>query len=570
MATAERTYDVIVIGSGAGGATVANEIAATGKRVLILERGGFLPRGRQNWDPKYVFVDREYRTGEQWFDKSGKPFRPNTHYWVGGNTTFYGAALFRMRPGDFEAHGHHGGAVSPAWPIRYEDLAPYYAKAERLWHVHGRRGVDPTEPADEEDYHYPALKHDPTIANLESHFRGLGWTPSPLPIGVMRDDDDPAYSHCIRCGTCGGYPCLVRAKADARTIALDPLRGAANVTLLTERRVFKLETDPQGRTIRRVVCDGPRGWEDYAADIVVLAAGAVNTAVILLASENPKHNDGLANGSGQVGRNYMFHTLSALVSVTAAKVDADFPKTLCVNDFYWSDPDGGFPWPMGHIQLLEHMEGHVLEGQIKEEGAPAGLLPEMLTDAAADRMLAFLCISEDMPHPDNRVRLDGERIRLEYEHRDIEGHKRLVKKLDSALDSFDDGGRSLTRHHFQFAKMLPLYGTAHMCGTARAGRDPKSSVVDANCKAHELDNLYIADASVFPSSSAVNPTLTIVANAMRVSDHIKLRLGVKAAPLAPARRCAPPRLGPASPAVAEAAAAAEKAPRRPRLWPFQR
>jgi choline dehydrogenase-like flavoprotein len=528
MSAARTHFDVIIVGSGAGGATIANELAASGKSILILERGEHLPRARQNWDAKSVFVERKYRTDEKWYDKDGKPFHPNTHYWVGGNTTFYGGALFRMRPGDFQAQAHHGGGVSPAWPIQYEDLAPYYLKAEKLWKVHGQRGADPTEPKGLPDYFYPALTHDPTIANLEAHFRKLGWRPFPIPLGVDRDEQDPVQSNCIRCLTCGGYPCLVRAKSDARTIALDPILRQSNITLLTGRRVFKLETDPQGKSVRRVMAalrDG--SWEDYTADIVVLAAGAVNTAAILLASDNPGHRNGLANRSDQVGRNYMFHTLSAVVSVTLDKAEADFPKTLAVNDFYWRDPDGGFDYPMGHIQLLEHMEGHVLEGQIKEEGVAGDLLPDFIADAAADRMLAFLCISEDLPDPNNRVRLDGERLRLEYTGGDIEGHKRLVKKLDWAMDRFDDGGRAIIRHHFQFTKLLPLYGVAHMCGTTRFGADPRASVLDRDCKAWELDNLYVADASFFASSSAINPTLTIVANAMRVADHLKLRLGVR-------------------------------------------
>jgi len=523
MTDRKTHYDVLIIGSGAGGASIAHALAPSGKSILILERGEHLPRGLKNWDSNYVFVNRGYRTREMWYDKNGRPFHPNTHYWVGGNTTFYGAALFRLRPGDFEERAHRGG-VSPAWPISYQDLAPHYLAAEKLWHVHGKRGVDPTEPAGEPDYFYPALRHDPTIAQLEAHFKSLGWRPSPLPLGVMRDDQRALQSPCIRCGTCGGYPCLLKAKADARTIALDPIADAANVTLLAGRKVTRIETDAQGKSVTRVLADGPEGQEAYSGDIIVLAAGAVNTAALMLASANARHPDGLANGSRQVGRNYMFHTMSALVSASPVAFDAPFPKTMCVNDFYWGDPAGGFDHPMGHIQLLEHMDGHVLEGQIAEEGVSPFVIPDGLAEAAAERMLAFLCISEDLPSPDNRVRLDGGRIRLEYTHGDIEGHMRLVKKLDGALDRFHDGPTSLLRHHFQVTKMLPLYGTAHMCGTVRFGDDPKASVLDRNCKAHELDNLYVTDASFFPSSAAVNPTLTIVANARRVAEHVAARL----------------------------------------------
>jgi choline dehydrogenase-like flavoprotein len=565
MADASRHFDVIIVGSGAGGATIAHALAPTGKKILILERGEHLPRSRDNWDPRRVFVDRSYRTKDVWRDKNGKPFHPNTHYWVGGNTTFYGGALFRLRPGDFDRQIHHGGGVSPAWPISYTDLAPYYLEAERLWKVRGLRGADPTEPRGVPDYFHPPLTHDPTIANLEKHFQKLGWRPFPLPIGVDRDDSDPVSSNCIRCVTCGGYPCLVRAKSDARTIALDPILRMPNVTLAHNQKVTKLETDHTGKTIRHVMAMLPDGsWIDYSADIVVLAAGAVNTAVILLNSANTRHQNGLANGSDQVGRNYMFHTLSAVVSATPAKVEADFPKTLAVNDFYWRDPDGTFEHPMGHIQLLEHMEGHVLEGQIEEEGINHRFIPDFVADAAAERLLAFLVISEDLPEAHNRVRLQDGHIRLEYTHGDIVGHKRLTKKLDWALDRFDDGGHIFTRHHFQFTKMLPLYGTAHMCGTTRMGVDAKSSVIDPNCKAWELDNLYIADASVFPSSSAVNPTLTIVANAMRVANIIKERLGARV-------ELPPPTPEPGAPEItpAEARAIAQQRKRRS-IWPFGR
>lgn len=516
-------FDIIIVGSGAGGATLAQRLASTGKKILILERGEHLPREAENWSAKAVFVERRYRTKEQWQDRDGHPFTPNTHYWVGGNTTFYGAALFRLRPGDFEETMHTGG-VSPAWPIRYDDLKPWYEEAETLWRVHGTRGVDPSEHPDDPPYAYPALPDDPGVARLRTHLQGQGWTPFALPLGLNRDEEHPLKSPCIRCKTCGGYPCLLKAKSDARSVAVDPLLDLPNVTLLTGRKVTRLETDAAGKTVKTVVCDTDQGEERWTGDIVALAAGAVNTAVILLASANAAHPDGLANGSGQVGRNYMFHTLTAMLSLTADPLDTTFPKTLAVNDFYWRDPRGGFEHPMGHIQLLEYMSGMTLEGQISDWLPPA-LCPTPLLDVAAARLLAFLVISEDLPLPDNRVKLlpDG-RIQLDYQHNNLEGHNRLVKALDSALDGFTDSRHPVSQHHFQFDQLLPLYGTAHMAGTVRFGTDPKTSVLDSNCKAWELDNLYVVDSSFFVTSAAVNPTLTIVANAMRVGDHLKGRL----------------------------------------------
>ncbi len=517
-------FDIIIVGSGAGGGTLAQRLAPTGKRILILERGEHLPREADNWSPQAVFVDRKYRTKEQWYDSRGKPFIPNTHYWVGGNTTFYGAALMRLRGGDFEGVQHKGG-VSPAWPIKLADLAPYYDEAERMWRVHGARGIDPTEAGNEPPYAYPAIHHDPGIARLQTHLEGQGWRPFHLPLGVNLDEAHPVTSPCIRCKTCGGYPCLLKAKCDARTIAVEPLLDQSNVTLLTGRKVTRLETDGPGRTVTEVVCDTAAGEDRWTGDIVVLAAGAVNTAVILLASANAAHPNGLANGSDQVGRNYAFHTLTAMVSLTIAPLESTFPKTLAVNDFYWKDPRGGFDWPMGHIQLLEYMSGKTLAGQVADYLPPV-LAPDFLTNPIAERLLSFLVISEDLPLPDNRVKLGSDgRITVDYTHNNLEGHERLVETLRSALDGFVDHAHPISQHRMEFDSLLPLYGTAHQVGTTRFGTDPQSSVLDVNCKAHEVDNLYVVDSSFFVSSAAVNPTLTIVANALRVGDHLKARLG---------------------------------------------
>jgi len=517
-------FDIIIVGSGAGGGTLAQRLAPTGKKILILERGEHLPREAENWDSKAVFIDRRYRTKDHWYDSRGKPFTPNTHYWVGGNTTFYGAALMRLREGDFHQVQHKGG-ISPEWPIKLEDLAPYYTEAEHLWRVHGARGVDPAEKGDEPPYPYPAVHDDPGIARLRSHLEDQGWKPFSLPLGVNLDQGHPVTSACIKCKTCGGYPCLVKAKSDARTLAIEPLLDLPNITLLTGRKVTKLETDGSGRTVTEVVCDTAQGEERWTGDIVVLAAGAVNTACILLASANAAHPTGLANGSDQVGRNYAFHTLTAMVSLTAAPIDTTFPKTLAVNDFYWKDPNGGFDFPMGHIQLLEYMSGKTLEGQVSDWLPPA-LAPDFIFSSVAERLLSFLVISEDLPMPENRVTLgpDG-RINLAYTHNNLEGHERLVNTLRSALDGFVSHAHPLSQHRLELDSLLPLYGTAHQVGTTRFGTDPATSVLDINCKAHELDNLYVVDSSFFVSAAAVNPTLTIVANALRVGDHLKARLG---------------------------------------------
>jgi choline dehydrogenase-like flavoprotein len=521
-------FDVIIIGSGAGGGTLAQRLAPTGKKILILERGEHVPREAENWNSHEVFVKHRYRTQEKWYDKDDHPFIPNTHYWVGGNTTFYGAALMRLRKGDFERVDHAGG-VSPAWPITLADLAPYYDEAEKLWFVHGARGEDPTENGDEPPYAYAPIHHDPGVAALKTHWEAKGWRPFSLPLGVRLDQAHPLTSICIKCKTCGGYPCLLKAKADARTIAIEPLLNAANVHLLTGRKVLRLETDPTGRSVTGVVCETAQGEERWTGDIVALAAGAANSAVILLASANTAHPEGLANSSGQVGRNYMFHNLTAMVSLTPAPCEVRFPKTLAVNDFYWGDPAGGYDKPMGHIQMLEYMTGQTLEGELSGWLPPA-ILPDVVSNAAASRILSMMVISEDLPAPENRVTLTGDgRIKLSYTHNNLEGHERLVDKLKESLHGLADQAHPVSQHHFQLDSLIPLYGTAHQNGTIRFGDDPKTSVLDSWCKAHDLDNLYVVDTSFFPSAGAVNPTLTVVANAMRVGDHLKARLGAATA-----------------------------------------
>ena len=516
-------YDVIIIGSGAGGGTLAQRLAASGKSILILERGEHLPREAENWSSKAVFVDHRYRAKEHWTDKAGKPFSPTIHYWVGGNTSFYGAALMRFRGRDFDEVRHAGG-ISPAWPISLTDLAPYYAEAETLWRVHGQRGDDPTEAGDEPPYAYPPVSDDPGVAQLRAHWEGQGWRPFSLPLGVNLDQSRPVSSACIRCKTCGGYPCLLKAKSDARTIAIEPIMNLPNISLLTGRKVVRLETDSSGKTVTGVVCETADGEERLTGDIVVLAAGAANSAAVILASANPAHPNGLANGSDQVGRNYMFHTLTAMISLTAVHVNVTFPKTLAINDFYWGDPGGGYDLPMGHIQLLEYMSGQTLEGQVSD-WLPPGLVPDVISEGLAERMLSMLVISEDLPLPDNRVRLrpDGG-IRLDYTYNNLEGHQRLVKKLHASLSGFVDHAHPISQHHFEFESLLPVYGTAHQAGTVRFGADPARSVLDPWCKAHELDNLYLVDTGFFPSIASVNPTLTTVANAMRVGDHLLERL----------------------------------------------
>src|SRR5215471_5177732 len=279
----DNHYDVIIIGTGAGGGTLAYSLAPTGKRILLLERGGYVPREKDNWDTKAVVGEGKYHTREAWYDKDGKEFHPGTHYFVGGNTKFYGAALVRLRKEDFGRITHHGG-VSPAWPITYEELEPYYTQAEHLYQVHGLRGSDPTEPPASAPYLYAHVSHEARIQQLSDDLRRIGHRPFYLPVGILIDEKNPHKSRCIRCSTCDGHPCLVNAKADAQVICVDPALECPNVTLITDAYVSRLETSQSGREVKRVHVERNGEKETYSGEIVVASCGAINSAALLLRS----------------------------------------------------------------------------------------------------------------------------------------------------------------------------------------------------------------------------------------------------------------------------------------------
>ena len=508
-------YDVIIIGTGAGGGTLAHRLAPTGKRILLLERGGYLPREKDNWEAQAVFVDGKYTAPEKWLDGDGKEFQPGTHYYVGGNTKVYGAALFRMRERDFGELTHYGG-VSPAWPLSYQDFAPYYTQAERLYEIRGERGSDPTEPPSDDPYPFPALAHEPRIQHLFDDLTQAGHHPFPLPLGVRRDDRDSVHSPCIRCCTCDGFPCLVHAKSDAEALCVTPALAFPNVTLITDAKVTRLETDPSGRVVTKVIAERGGQREEYGAHVVVVSGGAVNSAALLLRSAGDKHPHGLANSSDLVGRNYTCHLNTAALAVSKEPNPTVFQKTLGLNDFYFGADDSDYP--LGHIQMLGKTQGDILRPD-----APA-LVPGFALDQVAKHAIDFWLISEDLPDPENRVTVSGDgQITLNYTPNNQEAHKRLNAKMHGLLGVIGCMG-PLIPHSLYAPKRLGIQAVAHQCGTARFGPDPRTSVLDLNCKAHDLDNLYVVDASFFPSSSAVNPGLTIMANALRVGDHLAERL----------------------------------------------
>jgi len=519
-------YDIIIIGSGAGGGTLLHRLAPSGKRILVLERGEYVPREPDNWSPRAVNVEGRYNTRETWRDSKGRPLHPHTNYWVGGNTKFYGAALFRMRREDFGELRHRGG-LSPAWPITYDELEPYYSEAERIYQVHGERGADPTEPPASGPYPHPPVSHEPRIQQLHEDFAALGLRPFHVPLGIMLDERNRRTSKCIRCATCDGFPCLVQAKSDAQVCCVDPALEHANVTLLTGALVSRLETDASGREVARVVVERNGVTETYSGDIVVSACGAINSAALLLRSANDRHPGGLANGSDVVGRHYMGHINSVLMALSRCPNPTVFQKTLALNDFYFGSPE--WPWPMGHISFVGKLDGVTLSA-----GAPA-IAPGWTLDLMGKHSLDFWLTSEDLPDPENRVTLDRDgAIVLSYRPNNEEGHRRLITRLEQLMQQQracpvhgHDCHQGLFSRNLFIGQRIPLAGVAHQNGTVRFGADPRTSALDRNCRAHEVENLYVVDGSFFPSSGAVNPALTIMANALRVGDVILERLGAR-------------------------------------------
>ncbi len=522
MSSSSGHYDVIIIGSGPGGGSAATRLAATGKRVLMLERGGYLPRARENWDSKTVFVDGKYQADVTWYDRHGTSFHPGLHYWVGGNSKVYGSALFRLREKDFTGVQHKDG-LSPAWPVGYDAFEPYYCQAEALFHVHGQRGEDPNEPWSSQPYPYPPVSHEPRVEELARQLQGEGLHPFHLPLGILLDEKDgkpTPTSPCIRCDAFDGFPCAINAKADSQVVCVDPTLAAhPNFTLLTGAYVSRLETDPSGRSVSGVHVTRDGQEERYSADIVVVACGALSSALLLLRSASPAHPKGLANGSDLVGRNYMRHDMSVLMAVLKEPNHTVFQKTLAMSDYYFGAPD--WEYPLGLMQMCATSHGE----QIRAEAMPGWLdwLPEMPFDKLALHSIDFWLQSEDLPRPENRISYDGDRVVLSVTEGKEEAKARLRRKLEDLLEPIG-AYKHLVDRRLYLSKDIPISATSHQAGTCVFGADPRSSVLDLDCKAHELDNLYITDASFFPSIGAVNPTLTIIANALRVADIIAQRL----------------------------------------------
>ncbi|NNJ68911.1 MAG: GMC family oxidoreductase [Boseongicola sp.] len=487
--------DVVIVGSGMGGATLAAALAPTGRRILILERGEHLRSSPNDRDARAIFGDGIFRPDEKWLDGSGQLFNPGNYYNVGGNSKFYGAALIRYRKEDFDEIEHIGGKT-PGWPISYDELERDYQRAEALYEVRGMLGEDATEPPHSGNYTHGAVEDEADIAQLRKWLKQAGLRPSTIPLGVDID-------HWLTAGqtTWDAYPNTCGGKMDAETCGLAAALRHDNVSLEAGCRVVEISAKRSGR-VTGVRYEKDKKSFEISAPIIVLAAGAVQSAALLLSSANENYPAGVSNGSDQVGRNFMNHNCSAVLALHPLRRNRSvYQKTLMVNDFYLSN---GSELPMGNIQMLGKITGPILAANSK--------LPEWLAGMVAARSFDFYAMSEDLPNPESRVTVSQGLIKLDWQRSNWTAHENLVAALK----------KSLRRAGFPIvlSRAFDRKTPSHQCGTARMGSNPKTSVVDTFCRSHDHKNLFIVDASVLPTSAAVNPALTIAALALRAGRHI--------------------------------------------------
>lgn len=492
------SFDFVIIGSGMGGSTMAYALADTGASILILERGDFLPQEADNWDVAGV---ARYRADETWFDHAGQPIYPRIYYNVGGNTKVYGAAMLRYREEDFAGVAHHGGDTVP-WPISYAELAPYYNQAEALLGVHGQAGEDSAEPP-RGPFPLPPMPHEPVIEQLAASWRAQGLHPFHLPVCI---DFGPGGS-CIRCETCDGFPCKIHAKGDAETRQLRHALQHDNVTLWTNALVERLTTTPDGTAIASAVVRHRGEQKIIGGGTFILSAGSINSPALLLRSKNEQFPRGLANNSsGLVGRNYMAHNNSVLMAVDPQRKNpTHFQKSLAINDFYHGGSSSGHP--MGHVQ----MRGKIKPGMLRRKADPQ---LSSRADYLAERSVDLWLMSEDLPDPENRVHVDDSgRLHLIWRPNNVRPHLELVERMTAVMR--EAGYPEI------YVERRTVETISHQCGTLRFGTDPATAVLDPFCRSFDLPNLFVVDTSFYPSSAAVNPALTLAAQALRVAEYLK-------------------------------------------------
>lgn len=492
---AKRQYDVVIVGSGMGGATCAYSLAPSGAKILILEKGHQIPASAVNRDERAIFQRGHFRSNEHWYDSNGSSFEAGNHYNHGGNTKFYGAVLFRYRERDFDGVAHCDGDAT-AWPIRYHDLEPWYDAAEKLYQVRGQSGEDPSEPGRSQPYPHPPVPDEPAIAQVRARLKQVGLRPFSLPLAIDID-------RWLSVGQTGfdAFPDARSGKMDAETCALLPALEYPNVEIESGAEVRRLIANQSGDRIESVEFEKDGEIRSVSAPIVVLAAGAVRSAALLLASRE----GGLANRSGAVGRYFMNHNMAGVIAIDPRFVnDSVYQKTFGLNDFYLSDGRGGPP--LGNVQLLGRVTGTILKGTLRR-------IPETVLNIASRRSVAFFAMSEDFPNSDNRVKIDGRKIILDWRPTNMAALDCLVKRLREKLR---EAGFPVV-----LSQLFDRRSLSHQCGTIRIGHDPASAPLDAFGRAFDVRNLFVVDASTLVTSAAVNPSLTVAALSMRTAAQIR-------------------------------------------------
>lgn len=473
---------------------MAYALAPSGAQIVILEQGHQLPAHPNNRDPRAIFQRGVFRTNELWYDESGKAFGPGNYYYHGGNTKFYGAVLMRFRAQDFDGVEHLEG-TAPPWPFRYADLERWYQRAEEVFQVRGELGDDHTEPVHSGEYPFPPVPDEPAIAELRTRFKAVGLHPASLPMGV---DIDTWLAHGKT--PWDAFPDARSGKMDAETCALLPALAHPNVSLESGAEVLRLITEVDGKSIREVEYRQHGEIKRLTAKTFVLAAGAVRSTKILLASSDR----GLANRSDTVGRHFMNHNLTALLAYDRGFTNNSvYQKTFGMNDFYLDDTMGG--GPLGHVQLFGRVSPQVMKGNVR-------WAPEWLLNLWSKHSADVLLMSEDLPNPDSRVRLDGNRLVLNWQRSNMKPHELLRKAMVERLRA---AGFQLT-----LSRPFDRNTTSHQCGTVRIGNDPATAALDPFGRAFDHPNLLVTDASTLVTSAAVNPSLTVAAMALRTANHL--------------------------------------------------
>ena len=492
--TRDELTDILIVGSGMGGATSAAGLAPSGARILVLERGARLPDSPAARDPRAIFQRGVFRPKETWIDGAGQSFNPGNYYYVGGNTKLYGAVLLRYRAQDFRPIAHREGAT-PGWPFAYDELEPWYTRAEKLYQVRGALGFDTTEPRHSEPFPFAAVPDEPSIALVRERMTRAGLHPFPLPLGIDIE------RWLARAKTpWDAFPDTGTGKMDAESCGLAEALRYPNVELREKVKVERLLLDEGGARIAGVEVSVGGERRRIFAKIVILSAGAVNSAALLLASRD----GGIANRSDMVGRHFMNHNCSAVLAIDPRTVnDSVYQKTLGINDFYLDDGHGGPP--LGNIQLLGRVTAPILKSNIPRA-------PEWALSVLTQRAVDWYAMSEDLPNPESRVTVRGGQIHLDWKRSNWSAHQDLVKVFKERLRAVG--------YPIVLSKPFDRRTPSHQCGTVRIGSSPRTSPLDPFCRAWDHPNLFVVDASFLPTSAAVNPSLTIAAQALRVADHI--------------------------------------------------